>query len=60
MKAILYARCSTDESKQDVEVQLKELRSYCHYQGWSYEEKYDYASGSKKDLPPNLQKVLCI
>ena len=58
MRAIIYARCSTDESKQDVELQLKELRSYCDNQGWDYEEQFDYASGSKKDLPPNLRKVL--
>ena len=28
-KVIIYARCSTDEKKQDVEVQLKELRRWC-------------------------------
>ena len=58
MKAIIYARCSTDESKQDVEIQLKELRSYCNNQGWDYEEVSEYASGSKKDIPSKLQKVL--
>ena len=38
MKAVIYARCSTDESKQDVEAQLKELRRYCEAYGWGYEE----------------------
>jgi len=58
MRAIIYARCSTDESKQDVEVQLKQLREYCNTQGWEYDEQFDYCSGSKKNLPPKLQKVL--
>ena len=58
MRAIIYARCSTDESKQDTEIQLKELRNYCDNKGWEYDEQFDYCSGSKKDLPPNLQKVL--
>lgn len=57
MRAIIYARCSTDETKQDVEVQLKELREYCQRKGWECDEKYDYGSGFK-GLPDNLQKVL--
>ena len=58
MRAIIYARCSTDESKQDVEIQLKELRNYCDNEDWKYDEVSEYASGSKKDLPPELQKIL--
>ncbi len=57
MRAIIYARCSTDESKQDVEVQLKELRAYCDKEGWVYDELFDYSSGSKH-IPENLQKAL--
>ena len=51
MKAIIYARCSTDESKQDVEVQLKELRRYCEHHGWEYDEVFEYGSGYKGDQP---------
>jgi len=58
LKAIIYARCSTDESRQDVEVQLKQEREYCNKENWEYDEQFDYASGSKKELPPNLKKVL--
>jgi len=58
MKAIIYSRCSTTEARQDTEIQLKELRTYCDNQGWKYEEVSEYASGSKKELPPKLQKVL--
>ena len=57
MRVIIYARCSTDESKQDVEVQLKELRTYCKNNGWEYDEVSEYASGSK-GIPTKLQKVM--
>ncbi|MBF0331369.1 MAG: recombinase family protein [Candidatus Omnitrophica bacterium] len=55
---IIYARCSTDENKQDVEVQLKELRRYCEAYGWSYEEAWEYGSGYKTDCQPKLDGVL--
>lgn len=57
MGALIYARCSTDESRQDVEVQLKQLREYCVRQGWEYTEVYEYASGSK-GVPEKLQETL--
>jgi len=57
MKAIVYARCSTDENRQDVEVQLKELRRYCEHQKWDYEEEFEYGSGYKGDQPI-LQKII--
>jgi len=57
MKAIIYARCSTDEKKQDVEVQLKELRNYCKTNEWEFDEVFEYGSGSK-GIPPKLQQVL--
>jgi DNA invertase Pin-like site-specific DNA recombinase len=51
MKALIYARCSTDDKKQDVEVQLKDLRRYGDSQGWSYDEVSEYGSGFKGDQP---------
>jgi DNA invertase Pin-like site-specific DNA recombinase len=57
MKAIIYARCSTDESRQDVEVQLKQLMEYCQKEGWEFEEKFEYASGSK-GIPPVLNEIM--
>lgn len=57
MKAIIYARCSTDEKKQDVEVQLKQLREYCKKQEWEFDEVWEYSSGSK-GLQEKLQQVL--
>lgn len=58
-RAIIYARCSTDESKQDVEVQLKELRTYCINKSWKFDELYDYGS-SFKGVPDNLKKTLTL
>jgi DNA invertase Pin-like site-specific DNA recombinase len=57
-RAVIYARCSTDESKQDVEVQLKELRRYCEAYGWPFEEVFEYGSGYKVDNQPKLDEVI--
>lgn len=56
-KAVLYSRCSTDETKQDVEVQLKELRRYAQAYGWEYIEIEEYGSGYKGQQP-KLKQVL--
>jgi len=56
-KVLIYARCSTDEQKQDVELQLKELRKYCENQGWEYDEISEYVSGFK-GIPKELRKAL--
>ncbi len=57
MKALIYARCSTDDSNQDVEVQLKEIRRYCEHQGWKYDEVAEYGSGYKGAQPKLLEKL---
>jgi len=57
MRVVIYARCSTDEKRQDVEVQLVQLRKYCENNGWEFDELSDYGSGYK-GLPDNLRKVL--
>ena len=56
-KAVIYARCSTDEGRQDVEVQLVGLRRYAQAFGWSYDEVWEYDSGFKGEQP-KLQDVL--
>ena len=56
-KAIIYARCSTDEARQDVEIQLKELRQYCEAWGWDYDEEQEYGSGYK-GKQPKLEAIL--
>jgi DNA invertase Pin-like site-specific DNA recombinase len=58
LRAVIYARCSTDENKQDVEVQLKDLRRYAEAFGWSFEEVWEYGSGYKIDNQPKLDDVL--
>lgn len=57
MRTIIYARCSTDEKRQDTEIQLEQLRDYCKRQGWVYDEVQEYSSGSK-GIPDKLRKVL--
>ena len=57
MKAIILSRCSTDEKRQDTEVQLKQLREYCDRQDWEYDEVSYYGSASK-GIPEELQQVL--
>lgn len=57
-KAIIYARCSTDEKRQDVEVQLKELRRECERNGWEHDEVSEYGSGYKEDKQPELDKII--
>lgn len=57
MKSLIYARCSTDEKRQDVEVQLKELRRYCEHQKWQYDEIAEYGSGYRGDQPKLQKKI---
>jgi len=57
MKAIIWSRCSTDESRQDVGLQIKPCEDYCKQQGWEYEIAYEYVSGFK-GISEKLQQVL--
>lgn len=56
-KAVIYARCSTNENRQDTENQLQELRRYCQAFGWTFDEVSEYDSGFK-GTQPKLQAVL--
>jgi DNA invertase Pin-like site-specific DNA recombinase len=55
--ACIYARCSTDENRQDVEVQLSELRRYCDAYNLPFEEVSEYGSGYKGNQP-KLDEVI--
>lgn len=57
VKAIIRARCSTDESRQDVELQIKPCVEYCKAQGWDYVISEEYVSGYK-GISPELQQIL--
>lgn len=50
MKVAIYTRCSTDESRQDVENQVNICKRYCDSQSWSYEvfQEYESAYSGKK------------
>ena len=54
---VIYSRCSTDEKRQDTEVQLAELRRYAQAYGWTYDEISEYGSAFKGDQP-KLQEVI--
>ena len=54
---VIYSRCSTDEKRQDTEVQLNELRRYAQAYGWTYDEVSEYGSAFKGDQP-KLQDVI--
>jgi DNA invertase Pin-like site-specific DNA recombinase len=56
-KVAVYARCSTSDDRQTVDVQLVELRRHCEAMGWPYEEFSEYDSGYKGEQP-KLQEVL--
>lgn len=57
MRAIIWSRCSTDEARQDVELQIKPCEDYCKQQGWDYDVAYEYISGYK-GIPAKLQQIL--
>ena len=56
-RAMIYSRCSTDEKRQDTEVQLKELRRYAKAYDWTFDEVSEYGSGYKGEQP-KLQEVI--
>ena len=57
VKAILYSRCSTDENRQDTDVQTKELKRYAEAFGWDYDEISEYGSAFKGDQP-KLREII--
>ena len=57
MKAIILCRCSTDETMQDVELQIKPCKEYATKLGYEYDVVSYYGSASK-GIPEELQRVL--
>lgn len=51
MKVAIYCRVSTNEDKQNLEVQINPCINKCKLEGWSYEIFQEYASGSKTSRP---------
>lgn len=57
MKALIICRCSTDETRQSVDLQIKPCTEYAIKQGWEFDVLYYYGSASK-GIPPELQQAL--
>ena len=47
-KVAIYARVSTDDKGQDVEIQLDRCRKYCEAMGWASVEYVDHESAYRK------------
>lgn len=48
LKVAIYARVSTDDRGQDVEIQLDRCRKYCEAMGWASVEYVDHESAYRK------------
>ncbi len=58
MKAALYARVSTLDKGQDVQLQLKDLREYAGARGWEVTEYADEGQSGAKDRRPALDDLM--
>lgn len=57
MKALIICRCSTDEKRQDIELQTKPSIEYCNKQGWNY-DLLEYYGSASKGVPKELQEAM--
>jgi len=58
IKVAIYARCSTDESRQDVENQINICKRYCDSQAWAYQIFQEYESAYKGNKRKVFEEVL--
>lgn len=59
MKTAIYARVSTADKGQDVDLQLNDLRSYAKARGWSVCNEYiDRGQSGVKDRRPALDSLM--
>jgi DNA invertase Pin-like site-specific DNA recombinase len=59
MKVGLYGRTSTSDKGQDIELQLKDLRSYVWARGWEIFGEYkDVGQSGSKDRRPELDRLM--
>lgn len=59
MKAAIYARISTADKGQDVNLQLNDLRSYAKARGWTVCNEYvDLGQSGVKDRRPALDSLM--
>jgi len=58
MRTAIYARVSTNNG-QDPELQLRELREYCHRRNWQIGQEYvDVGISGAKEKRPELDKLM--
>ena len=58
IKIAIYTRCSTDESRQDVENQINICKRYCNSQSWPYEVFQEYESAYSGKRRKVFEEVL--
>jgi len=59
MKAAIYGRVSTIGKGQDVDLQLRDLRSYAQARGWKiFREYIDNGVSGRKDKRPALDQLM--
>ena len=58
VKAALYARVSTANHGQDVNMQLRELREYCERRGLEVAGEYTDSASGAKDSRPELNRLM--
>ncbi len=60
MKTAIYARVSTDNKGQDLELQFTDLRRYCAAMDWHIHKEYsDQISGFKGVERPSFSNMMC-
>jgi DNA invertase Pin-like site-specific DNA recombinase len=58
MRAALYARVSTTNHGQDVNMRLRELREYCERRGFEIAGEYTDSASGAKDFWPELNRLM--
>jgi DNA invertase Pin-like site-specific DNA recombinase len=58
MKVALYARISTTNHGQDVNLQLRELREYCERRSLEIIGEYTESASGAKDSRPELNRLM--
>ena len=57
-RAAIYARCSTNEEKQDVQSQIDACVKYCEAQGWVYQVFSEYETAYRMKRRPIFEAML--
>ena len=58
MRVVIYARVSTADGRQDVEVQLSELKAYCKLREWEIITEFADTISGKSSKRPHLDAMV--